>query len=147
MLLVLWNRQLNPDGTPALAANGEFKQHVGKPPRPIRVRIEPILAEGQHTLWQISIRPATPIRRALAQMSWTMPDNQARTDTAVMSFRELADAINTVNATARRVQEISDHEEAYAKNDPDLATLTRQAEEDMNFFPIHYNRDSKSPGR
>ena len=146
-MFVIWERQHNTDGTMALAANGEFEQRVGNPPRPIRVRIEPILAEGQHTLWQVSIRPATPIRRALAQMAWTMPDNQARTDTAIMSFRDLDDAIDTVNATARRVQEISDYAESYAKNDPDLATLTRQAEEDMNFFPIHYNRDAKSPGR
>ena len=138
MLLVLWNRQLNPDGTPALAAIGEFTQHVANSPRPIRVSIEPIIAEGQHTLWRVEIRPATPIRRALAQMEWTMPGNQSPTDTAVISFRELDEAINQVNATARRVQDMSGHEEAYAKDDPDLDTLIRQAEAEMKFFPIDH---------
>ena len=76
-----------------------------------------------------------------------MPAPDAPTDTAIITFRERDEAHITVRITAQRAQEFNNHAEAYAQNDPDLTTLTREVNNQLDFlFPVYYNREEPAPG-
>ena len=145
-MFVIWERQLNPDGTPDLAANGRFDQQVGNPPQIIRTRIEPRLAEGQYTLWQASISPAYHIRNALTQLAWTMPAPNDTTDTAITTCRTLHEAYDMVSFTADRIQAYLDHPKAFAEPEGELEASAHVAASQMDFlFPVHRKMEAPDP--